>query len=52
MTIEGNVGSKELSATASPVWFIWKEGENLGEAKSVGSKQATMPCSRAFGGHP
>lgn len=50
--MEGNVGSEESSSTASPVRFTWKEGEDLGEARSVESKQATVLCSCAFAGHP
>lgn len=30
LTVEGNVGSEELSSTVSPVRFLWEEGEDLG----------------------
>lgn len=45
MTVEGNVGSEESSSTVSPVWFLWKKGEELGQVGGVGSKEAKMLCS-------
>ena len=50
--IEGNVDSNKSSSTASPMRFVWNEGETLGEARSVESKWVTMLCSHAFAGRP
>lgn len=41
-----------LAAKNCVVWFMWKEGEDLHEARSVESKQATVLCLHAFAGHP
>lgn len=45
MTVEGNVGSEESSSTDSPVQFLWKKGEDLGQVGGVGNKEAKMLCS-------
>lgn len=52
MTIEGHVSSEESSSTASLVRFTWKEGEHLGEARSIESKEVMMLSSCAFAGCP
>lgn len=44
LTVEGNVGSEELSSPVSLVWFLWKEGEDLGQGGCVGRKEAKMLC--------
>lgn len=41
-----------LAAKNRLVWFMWKEGEDVDEARGVESKQAAVLCSHASAGHP
>lgn len=52
MTVEGNTGSEESSSAVSPVWFLWKKGEDLGQVGGVWGKEEKMLCSWAVALHP